>query len=110
VAGVASVITLEAGWTVSEVGRQPWIVYNYMKVDAAATGNTGVWLTFVGIVLLYAGLGITTILVLRGMARRYRETGEGPGHFEESDAPYGPADPALGDASAAEEPVEVGAP
>ena len=46
-AGVASVVTMEAGWVVSEVGRQPWIVYNLMKVEDAATGNTGVWLTFV---------------------------------------------------------------
>ena len=32
---------------VSEVGRQPWIVYNQMKVEDAATANTGVWITFV---------------------------------------------------------------
>ena len=70
--GVLSVITLEAGWTVSEVGRQPWIVYQKMKVDDAATANTGVWVTFIAVLLLYAGLGVTTILVLRGMSRRYR--------------------------------------
>ena len=39
--GVIAVITMEAGWVVSEVGRQPWIVYNLMKVEDAATGNTG---------------------------------------------------------------------
>ena len=66
------VITLEAGWTVSEVGRQPWIVYEKMKVEDAATANTGIWITFVGVVLLYVALGITTILVLRGMSRRFR--------------------------------------
>ena len=38
---------MEAGWVVSEVGRQPWIVYNQMKVEDAATANTGVWITFV---------------------------------------------------------------
>ena len=47
VAGVAAVVTMEAGWVVSEVGRQPWIVYNLMKVEDAATANTGVWITFV---------------------------------------------------------------
>ncbi len=101
-AGVASVITMEAGWVVSEVGRQPWIVYNYMKVEAAATGNTGVWLTFVGVVALYIGLGVTTILVLRGMSRRFRDQ-EG---FDESDTPYGPSDPSLAAPDAA--PVEAG--
>ncbi len=40
-AGVLSVITLEAGWVVTEVGRQPWIVRNYMKVEQAATGEHG---------------------------------------------------------------------
>ena len=72
-AGVLSVITLEAGWTVSEVGRQPWIVYEKMKVEDAATANTGIWITFIGVVILYVGLGVTTILVLRGMSRRFRE-------------------------------------
>lgn len=87
--GVLSVICMEAGWVVTEVGRQPWIVYNYMKVEDAATGNTGVWITFIGVVLLYLGLGVTTILVLRGMSRRYRE-GDDPG---DDDVPYGPSRP-----------------
>ena len=60
--GVLAVITMEAGWVVSEVGRQPWIVYEKMKVEDAATGNTGIWITFIGVVLLYVGLGVTTIL------------------------------------------------
>ncbi len=51
--GVLSVITMEAGWVVTEVGRQPWIVYNYMKVEDAATANTGVWITFIVVTLLY---------------------------------------------------------
>ncbi len=86
-AGILSVVTLEAGWTVSEVGRQPWIVYQKMKVDDAATANTGIWITFIGVAILYIGLGITTILVLRMMSRRFRR-GEGAG---ETDVPYGPS-------------------
>ena len=31
----------------TEVGRQPWIVYEIMKVEDAVTGNTGVWISFV---------------------------------------------------------------
>jgi cytochrome d ubiquinol oxidase subunit I len=88
IAGVLSVIVLEAGWVVSEVGRQPWIVYNLMKVEDAATGNTGVWITFLAVVALYVGVGVTTILILRGMSRRFR----GDRGFEESDVPYGPAE------------------
>ena len=51
---------MEAGWIVSEVGRQPWIVYNKMRVEDAATTNTGVWITFIAVAILYVGLGITT--------------------------------------------------
>ena len=85
---------MEAGWTVSEVGRQPWIVWEMMKVDQAATANTGIWVTFLGVVVLYLGLGVTTVLVLRGMSRRFRrqdESGEAP---EEEGVPYGPNPPA----------------
>src|SRR4051794_2523322 len=85
-AGALSVVAMEAGWVVSEVGRQPWIVYQKMKVSDAATTNSGVWATFVVVVLLYAGLGTTLILVLRGMSRRARAR-DG---LEEADAPYGP--------------------
>ena len=83
--GVLAVITMEAGWIVTEVGRQPWIVYEYMKVEHAATGNTGVWITFLVVVALYIGVAVTTILVLRGMSRRFRRDEEG-----DEDVPYGP--------------------
>ena len=106
--GVLSVLVMEAGWVVTEVGRQPWIVRNYMKVEDAATGNTGVWATFIAVVLLYLGVGVTTILVLRGMSRRWREHadgGGGPG--SESDVPYGPSAPPP---SPSGTPEKVGAP
>jgi cytochrome d ubiquinol oxidase subunit I len=86
--GFLAVVTMEAGWVVTEVGRQPWIVYNYMKVEDAATANTGVWITFIAVVLLYVALGITAILVLRGMSHRFRRAGG----FNAVDSPYGPSD------------------
>ncbi|HEY7105116.1 MAG TPA: cytochrome ubiquinol oxidase subunit I [Acidimicrobiia bacterium] len=88
-AGVASVITMEAGWVVTEVGRQPWIVHNYMKVTQAATGNEGVWAMFVLVVLLYLGVGVTLVLILRAMASRWR----GDPALAESEVPYGPREP-----------------
>src|SRR5215212_6998117 len=90
VAGVLSVVTMEAGWIVSEVGRQPWIVYNKMRVADAATTNTGVWITFIAVALLYAGLGTALILVLLGMCRRARAQPV----LEEADVPYGPRETA----------------
>jgi cytochrome d ubiquinol oxidase subunit I len=88
VAGFAAVLALESGWVVSEVGRQPWIVYNLMKVEDAATANTGVWVTFILAIVLYAGLGTTLILILRNMSRRYRRP-----DGSDDDVPYGPSGP-----------------
>ncbi|MQA89679.1 MAG: cytochrome ubiquinol oxidase subunit I [Gemmatimonas sp.] len=91
--GLLSVVAMEAGWILSEVGRQPWIVHGLMRVEDAATGNTGVGITFVVILLLYFVLGITTILVLGSMSRRFRrQEGAGTG-FEDDAVPYGPEVP-----------------
>ncbi len=87
-AGVLSIVALEAGWVLTEVGRQPWIVFGEMRVEDAATTNTGVWLTFVVVVLLYLAVAVTTITVLRRMSRRFRETGEA----DEVPGPYSPRD------------------
>jgi len=98
VAGIAAILALEAGWVLTEVGRQPWIVSGFMKVEAAATSNQGVWLTFLVVVAIYLTVGVTTILVLRGMSRRWRQSGAA----DETDVPYGPNRP--------QEPLEVGVP
>src|SRR5262245_28637016 len=88
-AGVAAVVAMEAGWVVTEVGRQPWIVVNFMKVTQGATSNTGVWITFLTIAALYIGVAITLVLVLRIMSRRFREQGDSL----ELDGPYSPRGP-----------------
>jgi cytochrome d ubiquinol oxidase subunit I len=85
VSGVASVVALECGWIVTEVGRQPWVVYNVMRTEDAVTKADGVWITFTAIVVLYAALGTALILTLRAMARRWRAN-------EEPEVPYGPSD------------------
>ena len=85
ISGVAAIVALECGWIVSEVGRQPWIVYGHMRTSEAVTTADGIWFTLAGSIVLYAVLGAATILVLRGMARRWREE-----EIEEHDVPYGP--------------------
>ena len=57
VSGVAAIVALECGWIVTEVGRQPWIVYNVMRTEDAVTHASGVWVTFGLIVGLYVALG-----------------------------------------------------
>jgi cytochrome d ubiquinol oxidase subunit I len=86
VSGVAAVVALECGWIVTEVGRQPWIVYGQMRTSEAVTTAGGIWFTLAGSIALYAVLGTATVLVLRGMSRRWREQEE----IDERDVPYGP--------------------
>jgi cytochrome d ubiquinol oxidase subunit I len=85
-AGVAAVVAMEAGWTITEVGRQPWIVRGQMKVEDAATTNRGVWITFIAVVAIYLALATTVVLVLRSMSRRFRHQAE----LVDTDTPYGP--------------------
>ena len=73
ISGVATIGALESGWIVTEVGRQPWIVYEVMRTEDAVTGSGGIWVTFGLVLALYAALGIAAILILRSMARRWRE-------------------------------------
>jgi cytochrome bd ubiquinol oxidase subunit I len=69
---------------VTEVGRQPWVVYRLETTTQAATTNGGVIASLTGVIVLYAILGVATILILRALARRWRR-GE-----DENDVPYGP--------------------
>jgi cytochrome d ubiquinol oxidase subunit I len=73
VSGGAAIVALEAGWIVTEVGRQPWIVYNQMRVADAVTGASGIWFTFSFVLVLYTVIGVATVLTLRTMASRWRE-------------------------------------
>src|SRR4051812_30617378 len=46
VSGAAAVVALECGWIITEVGRQPWIVYDVMRTSDAVTHANGIWITF----------------------------------------------------------------
>jgi cytochrome d ubiquinol oxidase subunit I len=92
VSGAAAIVAVWCGWIVTEVGRQPWIVNGFMRTEEAVTEAEGLWFAFAGVLVLYAALGTTAVLVLRGMARRWREQGEGGA----SETPYGPSAPLEG--------------
>jgi cytochrome bd ubiquinol oxidase subunit I len=62
--GPLSMVAIEAGWVLAEVGRQPWILRGYMKVAEAATTSSSVGLTFAMFALLYLVLGIMAVIVL----------------------------------------------
>ncbi|HKC22604.1 MAG TPA: cytochrome ubiquinol oxidase subunit I [Gaiellaceae bacterium] len=70
VAGPLSVVALIAGWTVTEVGRQPWVVYRVMPTAAAVTGADGIPVGYatLGVSYLVVGIGLAWVLVR--LARR----------------------------------------
>lgn len=67
--GPLSVVAMEAGWIVTEVGRQPWIVYGHMRTFEAVTHAPGVWWLFAATMAIYAIIGMATITSLRRLAR-----------------------------------------
>jgi cytochrome bd ubiquinol oxidase subunit I len=87
ISGGAAIVAMWCGWIVTEVGRQPWIVYGHMRTEEAVTDAQGLWWVFGFTLLLYAGLGVATVKVIRWMSRRWREEGEEP-----DAVPYGPTD------------------
>jgi cytochrome bd ubiquinol oxidase subunit I len=89
VAGVAALVTMWAGWTVTEVGRQPYIVYRVLRTRDAVTHADGVWFSLAGVTVLYTVLATATFLVLRSMARRWRRVDAAGA--SDIDVPYGPA-------------------
>ncbi|HUQ83499.1 MAG TPA: cytochrome ubiquinol oxidase subunit I [Gemmatimonadaceae bacterium] len=58
-------IAIEAGWTVTEVGRQPWIVYGVLRTADAVTPMPGLVIPFLVFSLLYVLLGVIVVYMLR---------------------------------------------
>jgi cytochrome d ubiquinol oxidase subunit I len=68
VAGPLSVIALICGWVTTEVGRQPFIVYNVMRTADAVTGAGGIPVGYGALALVYLALLIAVVWVLRRLA------------------------------------------
>lgn len=62
-------IAIEAGWVVTEVGRQPWIVRGWMRTADAVTPMPNLVVPLVAFTALYFVLGIVVIVLLRAMVR-----------------------------------------
>jgi len=63
---------------VTEVGRQPWIVYGLMKTSDAtskAVGSSQVLISLIAFTLVYGTLGVVDILLLKKYAKRGPDTG-----------------------------------
>jgi cytochrome bd ubiquinol oxidase subunit I len=69
VSGVAAVVAMESGWIVTEVGRQPWVVYGLLKTSAAVNPAPGISLGLPVLVVVYTLLTVVLVVVLRRMTR-----------------------------------------
>jgi cytochrome d ubiquinol oxidase subunit I len=68
-AGPASVVALISGWVTTEVGRQPWVVYEVMRREAAVTAAQGIPVGYVTLAAFYACLIAAVAWILRRLAR-----------------------------------------
>jgi cytochrome d ubiquinol oxidase subunit I len=83
VSGVVAIVSLETGWVVTEVGRQPWTVVGLLLTHDAVATSGNLWPFFAGAVVIYVGVAVGAVLVLREMHRRWQAG-------EDVAVPYGP--------------------
>ena len=58
-------LAIEAGWTVTEVGRQPWIIRGVMKTSEAVTPMPGLTVPLITFTALYVVLGVVVVVLLK---------------------------------------------
>jgi cytochrome d ubiquinol oxidase subunit I len=68
-AGPLSFVALIAGWITTEVGRQPWIVYQVMRTTQAVTAADGLEVGYAVLVAVYVSLGAGVVWLLRRLRR-----------------------------------------
>jgi cytochrome bd ubiquinol oxidase subunit I len=96
VSGPVSIVSLESGWVVTEVGRQPWTVVGLLLTRDAVQTSGNLWPLFGAAVLIYAGVTVGAVYALRALRRRWARG-------EATSVPYGPQD-AAGTSRTAERP------
>jgi cytochrome d ubiquinol oxidase subunit I len=62
-------LATEAGWVVTEVGRQPWVVHGVQRTADAVTPMPGLVVPMTLFTLLYIGLGAIVVLLIVSMVR-----------------------------------------
>jgi len=63
-AAPSGVIAVESGWVVTEVGRQPWIIYHVLRTAEAATPMKGLLAMFSAFTLIYIFLAVSVAYML----------------------------------------------
>jgi cytochrome bd ubiquinol oxidase subunit I len=75
-AGPLSVVALICGWIVTEVGRQPWVVYRVMPTSQAVTAAGGIPVGYATLWIVYLAVGAGVVWILRRLARAPLAVGE----------------------------------
>lgn len=78
VAAPLGFVALEAGWFVTEMGRQPWTIYGLMKTTEAVTPLKDVPSSLLAFTALYVGLGVALVTLLIRLARSETSRGDHP--------------------------------
>jgi cytochrome d ubiquinol oxidase subunit I len=68
-AGPLALAALICGWIVTEVGRQPWVVYGVMRTEQAVTGAGGIPVGYATLAAVYLGLTVAVGRILVRLAR-----------------------------------------
>jgi cytochrome d ubiquinol oxidase subunit I len=59
------IVAVEAGWAVTEMGRQPWVIRGVMRTADAVTPVGGLIFPFAFFSALYLALGVSAVWLLR---------------------------------------------
>ena len=76
-AGPLALVALICGWVTTEVGRQPWIVYELMRTEQAVTDAGGLPVAFAFLAAVYLSLVLAVIWLLRRLGRSSPEAEAG---------------------------------
>jgi len=79
-------IAIEAGWTVTEVGRQPWVVQGIVRTADAVTPMPGLVVPFLVFTVLYVLLGAIVVYMMRQHIARVPGEPSGDGTRREAPA------------------------
>ncbi len=67
--GPLSFVAIELGWIVTELGRQPWVIYGILRTQNAVTTAPGLDISFLIFSVIYVVLAITLTVLLLHLAR-----------------------------------------
>ena len=92
-AGAGAYVAVESGWVTTEVGRQPWIVYDTMRVADAVTSapSSFVWTMLSVLIVIYAVIAVVFVTLLLKLTARWRREDDAEAYgTPEVGVPYGP--------------------